>query len=75
MAWSISDGRVDQKQISNFVQPNDQNYLMISSIVYGKPKSHIDNNSYYDAISTDFVMTQCMSCFIIAPGTNVFIFA
>ena len=30
---------------------------MISSIVYGKPKSHIDKNSYHSAITTDYVMT------------------
>ena len=48
---------------------------MISSIVYGKPKSHIDKNSYHSAIITDYVMTYSMhmSFSIIALGTNVFI--
>ena len=37
---------------------------MISSIVYGKPRSQIDNNSYHNAITTDDVMTYVYACLV-----------
>ena len=41
-----------------YIYSNDQNYLTISntviiSNVYGKPISHINNNSYHNAITTE----------------------